>query len=127
MLSKKHGFTLIEILLIVAIIAILATIVLVSVNQSRKNARINNAKTSLRTVLPIVVSCLDSGKQVNNPSAGNLICQSGLPGSFWPNLSWSYQYGAFNLTNSNNCSFQVSTNEDTTNPLTCSCATQICQ
>jgi type IV pilus assembly protein PilA len=45
-ISKKGGFTLIEILVVIGIIAILATVVLVAINPSRQFAQANNAQRS---------------------------------------------------------------------------------
>jgi len=127
-MKNKSGFTLIELLIVVAIIGILAAVILVSVNQSRKNARVNGAKTSLKTALPIIIACLDSGGTANVPNAsgGNQICST-VAGSNWSVLINNYQYKTVNFTNSNACNFTVSTNNDTPADLTCDCASQICK
>lgn len=134
MTKRLKGFTLIEIIVVVVIISIVATIVAVGVNQSRKNARINGAKTSLKTALPIIVSCKDSGGLVHIPSGSEtgvkLICNT-IPGAFWPKLAGGYTYGG-GTYDSNNCSFQVSTSGDVMMPsgstyLICDCATQACK
>lgn len=135
--SKTHlvigrGFTFIEIMVVVAIIAIIASAVLVSIGQSRKNARINGARTTLRSALLVISSCKDSGSNVMAPSStetGNtLICQSGIAGAFWPRLPDGYVYGAggANMYNSTSCNFKVSTS-DTETPLVCDCITQTCK
>lgn len=127
--SNRAGFTLIELLIIVSIIALLATAILVSVNQSRKNARINAVKTSLKTTLPVVVSCNDSGGKINLPQdseTGNKQICDLISGAFWPKLNYGYTYvsgGNYTV----NCNFQIDTNGDTAQNLTCSCAKQSCQ
>ena len=130
MKDDKKGFTLIELLIIVAIISLLATVVLVSVNESKKRSRINSAKTSLRSALPAIISCRDSGGNVNVPSGSEdgtkPICVSGgLAGANWPKLGYGYQYlgGTYN---SSNCNFEVSTGGDGDN-LVCNCVKGRCE
>ncbi|MFA4817979.1 MAG: prepilin-type N-terminal cleavage/methylation domain-containing protein [Parcubacteria group bacterium] len=127
---KRRGFTIIEILIVVAIIAILAAAVMVSIGESRKKARINSAKTSLKTALTIIISCNDSSGAVNPPNASesgaNKICP-GINGAFWPKLGNGYQYitsPAGNYTS--NCKFKVDTNGDSAD-LNCDCVKQNCQ
>lgn len=129
-MKNKKGFTLLEILIVVAIIAILSSIIFVFMSQSKKNARLNNAKTLLRTTLPAVVACNDSNGTVNVPSGsgtGNTkICQSGgMATAYWPKLNNGYLYVAGG-NYSYSCNFQISTNGDSAN-LTCNCINQICK
>lgn len=130
-MQNKKAFTLIELLIIVAIIGLLASAILVSIGQSRKNARINTAKTSLKSILPMVISCLDSKGPLIGPDSinngGNTICGTVVGGS-WPVLANGYRYVNGNLTNPGTCFFTVSTsNDNAANLLTCSCATQLCE
>lgn len=133
---KKKGFTLIELLIVVAIIAMLATAILMGLSRSRKDARINSSKTSLKTVLPAIISCRDSSGTVVVPSnvetGTKAICNpsNNFSNSFWPQLSGGYQYiagGNYSV----NCNFKVSTNQDVTllgnTFLTCSCDNQLCE
>jgi prepilin-type N-terminal cleavage/methylation domain-containing protein len=125
---RREGFTLIEVLIVVAIISILATIVLVSTMQSKRNARLNNAKTTLKNVILVVYSCNDAGSPVVAPSGTEtgtkMICANSTK-SFWPTLQGGYTYvagGNYTI----NCNFQVSTNGDSAANLQCLCATQRC-
>lgn len=54
--NSKSGFTLIEVLLVIAIIAVLAAIVIVAVNPSRQLAQANNAqrRADVNTILNAV-------------------------------------------------------------------------
>lgn len=130
----KKGFTLIELLIIITIISLLAVAIFVSVDQARKKARLNGAKSSMKSVLPAIIACSDSGGAVNAPgSGGGDICQagSGLQNAKWPVLAHGYTYDAVGGDYSSSCSFTVNTNTDTTklgyNYLTCSCVIQTCE
>lgn len=125
----KKAFTLIELLIIVAIIALLASAILVMVGQSRRNARLNSAKTALKSTLPAIIACKDGNGNVNNPVAGDAICSTnvGLNNAKWPILSYGYNYVAGG-NYSVNCKFDISTNNDTaTNLMTCDCVAQLCK
>lgn len=128
------GFTFIEIMIVIAIIAIVAAAVLYSVGQARENTRVNGAKTSLKAVLPIIASCADSGGVVNVPvgaeTGAKLVCTT-TPGTFWPQLSHGYVYAGGSY-NSDTCTFQISTDSDVVvssgqTHFICTCATQVCQ
>jgi prepilin-type N-terminal cleavage/methylation domain-containing protein len=125
--EKKPGFTLIEILIVVGIIALLATIILASVSNSKKNARLANAKTAVRSALPIIISCKDSGGivAVPPPSGNILICNSGYPASFWPPLEAGYLYVGGAGYDTRDCNFAIS-NPDGPN-IICNCISQTCR
>ncbi len=70
MRKTKSGFTLIEILVVIGIIAILATIVLVAVNPSRQFAQARNTQrlSNVQTILNAVSQNIADNK-------GKFICQ----------------------------------------------------
>ena len=126
--KNKNGFTLIELLIVVAIISILAVIILVRIDQSKKNARLNNAKTSLKTAILMVIACNDASSAVNAPSGTENGTKTVCPitsSSYWPTLQGGYTYVAGGTFDSN-CSFNINTNGDSASNLTCSCSTQRC-
>ncbi len=48
--SKQRGFTLVEIMIVVAIIGLLAAVAIPNLVEARKRAQINGCKTNLRTI-----------------------------------------------------------------------------
>jgi len=99
MVKNKKGFTLIEILLIIVIISILATVVLVSIFSSQTKAHDYSAFYSMRGTADISFACLES--QLPNvrlspfDSANGSICiynpgsgyVDGSGYSDWPDIS----------------------------------------
>lgn len=133
-MRSKKGFTFIEILVIVAIIALLATAIMTFLGESKRRARINSVKTSLRSTLPIIVSCNDYPKsEVGIPSGSEdgrgQICPAKSPNSFWPELPAGYTYPdtdtGYNYNE--NCSFEIFPNGDRATDIVCNCVKQICQ
>lgn len=127
---KNKGFTLIEILVVVAIIALLATAIMVSIGESKRKARINSAKTSLQSALPAVISCNDSKGIINRPSGSETgdteICQGNItPGSKWPKLPIGYDYIS-SENYSADCNFKVSVTNGDRSDLICDCVKQSC-
>lgn len=62
----KKGFTLIEILIVIAIIAILAVIILINVNSARNKARDASMKDAMGT--PLINLSIEY--YINNPGSG---------------------------------------------------------
>lgn len=126
-MSNKKAFTLIELLIIIAIIGILMSAILISISQTRKNARISSVKTSISSVLTAIVACKDGSGVIANPVANNNICNpvsAGLANAKWPTLPSGYNY-ASGIYDSTDCNFTIS-NSDTTD-LICSCVSQSCK
>lgn len=90
--SLKKGFTLIEVLLVIAIIAILAAIVIIAINPARQIAQSNNAQR--RSNVNAIVNAI-SQYQVDNrgtvpatiTTVATDICQTGVTSTACIDLS----------------------------------------
>lgn len=116
--ANRRGFTIMEILIVVAIIMILVTILLVSMSGSRKKAMDNSAFTSFKSAAAPVYMCLTSSLDLNpSPSAGNNICNdTAATDAVWPDFSkygWSNDLTSGNPTDPNNVFYWCSV--DSTN------------
>ena len=103
--SYKKGFTLVEMLTVVAIIGILTGVVIVGTQGAKERSKRVSALTTASSVLPELVTCGDDGGFASSaPAAGECICciaansctSSCLSGHTerWPNLvnktGWDY-------------------------------------
>lgn len=102
--GAKKGFTLIEILFVVIIIGILASVILVSLNNARQRARDNGALSSMKSVVSPAYVCLATtgiaSAALTDPSNPDSICKNnttginitGISSKGWPDFDkydWS--------------------------------------
>lgn len=91
------GFTLVEILVVLAIIAILASIVFVSLGNQRQRARVMAAVAAVKSAMTPAMTCATLGGTVAAPAAGggNALCSGSdeIPATIlWPVLSNDCHY-----------------------------------
>jgi prepilin-type N-terminal cleavage/methylation domain-containing protein len=68
------GFTLVEILLVIAIIGILASVLFMNMGGQRARARGHAALESMGSALPYVSECYLQNGTVQSPSSGGPVC-----------------------------------------------------
>lgn len=94
-INCEKGLTMVEILVVIAIIAILATVVFVSVGNQRQRSRLAGATTSVKSAMTIAGACYAMGETINAPPVDSRIgssvqvcggAQSVGNSSVWPDL-----------------------------------------
>lgn len=82
-MSGGKGFTVIELMVVVAIIALLASIILVSLKSSQDKARLSRAQTEMGEIVrSILIAQGEAGKPLNQITVGIANdCPSTAPGS----------------------------------------------
>lgn len=91
--DREKGFTLIEILVVLVILAILMTIAFVFLGDQGKRSRITTATSSIKSAMAIAGACYAMGTTPSSPPDGNrgpgsLICGDGKISNtaVWPEL-----------------------------------------
>lgn len=87
---NSQAFTLVEILMTIAIIGILASVAIVNLNNARGKARSATAKSWGSSMGPVFVLCSDSNGLINDWGDGTAVC-SPSTGETWPRRPNSYE------------------------------------
>ncbi|MDD5464247.1 MAG: type II secretion system protein [Candidatus Moranbacteria bacterium] len=81
----KKAFTLIELLIVIAIIGILAGAILVSMSTAQDKARLGGGKTTMKSALTYVILCISASKPLLGYSSGGNICsEASVTDAKWP-------------------------------------------
>ncbi|OQA04169.1 MAG: Type II secretion system protein G precursor [bacterium ADurb.Bin400] len=81
---RRKGFTIIELLIVVAIIAVLATLVITNVAGARQRANDSKVVADMSSAIRIAVLCMNEDGNVNAYVAGNNICSLTNVTGRWP-------------------------------------------
>lgn len=77
---NKKGFTLVELLLVIAIIGILAAVLFVGLGNQRERARVTTFKENMRGLVTAYTACTDGGGTIVGGSADGgttVVCSGG--------------------------------------------------
>lgn len=106
MSRKSAAFTIIELLLVVAIIGILASVVLARVGGAKASAQKARTEASMRSAQTAATFCMDSSNDLNTPDIANLICAG--QGNWPAPVGFGWAYGNFGT-----CSFDGDVSDNT--------------
>jgi len=95
--KKEKGFTLVELLLVIAIIGILASILMVGMGAWRKKTKAVSVMETNRSALGYAIECYLRDKELSQPGSDKNICSGSS--IKWPALKYGYEYGGAGITN----------------------------
>ncbi len=75
-LPARQGFTLVELLLVMAIIGILAGVIFMAISPARKRARVTNFKEQVNSINTAATLCVDGGGTIVAAAPGGDMCSS---------------------------------------------------
>ncbi len=89
--NNNSGFTLIELMTVMAIIGILASAIMISLSVQKKRATVNKVLTELSGVMENIYLCKSDDGAINPPNStgGNSICDISSNYGVWPDVSES--------------------------------------
>ena len=105
-MTKSKAFTIIELLIVIAIIGILASVIISSVGHAKPMAQEAKTIASLRSAQQVAVYCVDSKNNLNTPDVANLICAG--QGNWPAPVGEGWVYGNFGA-----CSFDGNVSDGT--------------
>jgi prepilin-type N-terminal cleavage/methylation domain-containing protein len=96
-MRKLKAFTLVELLVVVAIIAVLATVIVVGFSGQKQKAMNATVKSNISTAASAAAVCLGDAGALNAPNNNGTtdICTTNIVTAKWPELAdsdptWSY-------------------------------------
>lgn len=127
--TKNQAFSLIEIMVAIAIVGILAAVVLVSMRGYGEKARASRALAQASSVIPSMVSCWVNATGTEHvdssdpTSGGGDICDISSSYGQWPALPSPYTFSAVTGTSASSFFFTVSGESQT---ICCNSAMKSC-
>ena len=93
---KNKGFTLVEIMLAVAIVVVISGAMLVSISQQRDKARATRMLSEISAAIQPIYMCVADGEDIDTPGSGGggNICDGESAYGQWPAVIGNYYYSS---------------------------------